>query len=79
MITWAEKIAFVGMTVETVPPDEACYKHHVRVRIPGGACSYGGGDTIEEATVSAAMGMRMDWRSIESKITKREWEKIAHE
>jgi len=65
MITWADKVAFVGMVVETMPVDEVDYvgfhyEYRVRVRIPDGLCSYGDGDTMEEAIESAATGMGMD-------------------
>ncbi len=79
MITWAEKVAFVGMTVEIVPSDTTGYRYRVRVRIPDGASSYGGGHTIEEAIEQAAWGMNMDWYSIRRKITEREWQQISHE
>lgn len=78
MITWEDKVAFVGMTVETVSSDVIYHKYHVRVRIPGGACSYGSGHTMEKAIESAAWGMNMDWYSVERKITEREWERMSH-
>lgn len=53
-------------------------EYHVRVRIPGGVCSYGDGASMEEAIEIAAMGMNMDWYSIEGKITEREWERMSH-
>lgn len=82
MITWVEKVAFVGMTVEIVPsvPSEVtCYRYCVRLRIPDGLCSYGDGHTIEEAIESAAYGMNMDWWSVETKMTEHEWQQISHE
>ncbi len=78
MVSWAEKVAFVGMTVEVVPLDVVCYQYHVRVRIPGGVCSYGDGHTMEEAIESAAVGMQMDWYSVEQKITEYEWQRMSH-
>lgn len=83
MITWADKVAFVGMVVEIMPVDEIdyvgfYYEYRVRVRTPGGACSYGDGNTMEEAIESAATGMRIGWSSVERKITEAEWAKMSH-
>jgi hypothetical protein len=79
MITWAQKVAFVGMVVETIPADEiGCYQYSSKVRIPDGLCSFGEGDTEEESIENAAIGMNIDWGSVERKITEREWEKMSH-
>lgn len=78
MITWAEKVAFVGMTIEVVPSDVTCYQYHVRVRVPSGICSYGDGHTMEQAIESAAIRMQMDWCSVEQKITEHEWQQMSH-
>ncbi|KKN99041.1 hypothetical protein LCGC14_0142860 [marine sediment metagenome] len=76
MITWAEKVAFVGMVVTKQYSPMFGYK--VKVSIPNGLCSFGTGDTLDEAIESAAIGMNMDWHSITRKITERKWEQIAH-
>jgi hypothetical protein len=82
MITWANKIAFVGMVVEHIPQqspdcDNDC-RYNLRVRIPDGLCSYGNGETMEEALEDAAWGMNMDWWSVERNMTEREWQRMAH-
>lgn len=76
MITWAEKIAFVGMTME--PTIDDLYPYGVKVRIPGGLCSSGGGHTIEKAIESAAIGMNIDWYSVEQHMTEQEWKRMSH-
>ena len=86
MITWADKVAFVGMIVEIVNLDKSWEgkeydtidQYHIRVRIPGGVCSYGDGASMEKAIESAAIGMNMDWYSIEGKMTEHEWERMSH-
>lgn len=82
MITWADKIAFVGMTVEMVSKDRPNFyefhRYNVLVRIPNGLCSYGSGNTMEEAIESGAIGMSVCWFSVERKITEREWQKMSH-
>lgn len=76
MITWTERLAFVGMIVEV----ESASLHHckVRVRIPDGLCSFGEGNTFEGAIRNAAWGMGIDWGSVERKITERAWERMSH-
>ncbi len=79
MITWAQKIAFVGMPCEDVPPDHMNYPFNVRVRFAqNGLCSYGQGETLEKAIENACHGLPMDWNSVTRKITDKEWERIAH-
>ena len=75
MVTWAEKVAFVGMTMETVPSP---FLYGVRVCIPDGLGSYGDGNTMEEAIESAAWGMNMGWWPVERKITEQEWQRMSH-
>lgn len=75
MVTWAQKIAFVGMSVHDV---DGHYLFNVRVCYNPGASSYGGGPTLEKAIENAAAGLRIDWNSVTRKITDREWERIAH-
>lgn len=85
-ITWADKVAFVGMIVEIIhskkswegKKDGVIDPYHVRVRIPGGLCSYGDGTSMEKAIESAAIGMNMDWYSIEGKMIEREWKRMSH-
>jgi len=79
MVTWAQKIAFVGMTCEDVPPNQMNYTFNVMVRFsPKGLCSYGRGSTHEKALECACVGLPMDWNSVTRKITDKEWELIAH-
>jgi hypothetical protein len=75
MVTWAQKIAFVGMSVRDV--DGPC-RFNVRVCHNPGASSYGSGPTLEKAIEDAAIGLRIDWDSVTRKITDKEWELIAH-
>lgn len=83
MITWADKVAFVGMIVEQMRPDtkgiDACYHHKVKVRYNPGICSIGYGNTLDEAIEDAAISLPISWRSVEKKITEREWQRISHE
>ncbi len=76
MITWEEKVAFVGMTVTKQYSRVWGYK--VKVAIPNGLCSFGTGDTLDEAIKNAAWGMNMDWHSIERKMTDRDWVQMSH-
>ncbi len=80
MITWAEKVAWVGMVVTKVKPKQsiATWKHRIRLRIPCGVCTHGDGDTIEEAIESAAGGMNIDWDGLEERMTEHEWQKMSH-
>ena len=74
MITWADKVTFVGMVVETVFPDAignvGSYAYNVKIGIPGGLCSYGNGSTREKAIESAAWGIHVDWWSVEQRMTE---------
>ncbi len=78
MITWAEKIAFVGMIVEPIPSDTSGKRYSVKLRIPNGISSFGSGDTIEDAIESAAIGMNMSWGTVTKNITEKEWQRISH-
>jgi hypothetical protein len=77
MITWAEKLAHLGMTWEIVP------RHFVnmvsvRVNRNPGLVSFGDGETTEAALEDAARGQGIDWNSVARKMTDAEWDKIAH-
>lgn len=82
MITWAEKVAFLGMKVKTMPSSttgpDTWSRHKVKLCYNPGLCSYGYGDTIDEAIGDAAIGMPICWSSVERKITEREWERMSH-
>lgn len=78
MITWADKVAFVGMVVKVMNSSHSNFKCKVKVGVPCGICSYGYGDTMDKAIESAAVGLYMDWCAIERKITEREWERMSH-
>lgn len=78
MVTWAQKIAFVGMTCEHVPPGRTAYPFNVRVKYSPGICSYGQGETLEKAIEDACIGFPISWDSVTRKITDKEWELIAH-
>lgn len=75
MITWAQKIAFVGLSVKDV---DGSYPFNVKVCHNPGASSYGDGPTLEKAIENAAIGLQIDWNSVTRKITDMEWERIAH-
>lgn len=78
MITWADKVAFVGLTVKTMPSD-TCYRHKVKVSYgPRGRCSIEHGNTIDEAIEIAAISLPICWRSVEKKITEHEWQRMSH-
>jgi len=80
MITWAEKIAFVGLTAKRVPRSkgEIYAPFHVKVSYNPGLCSFGWGNTFDEAIGSAAQSLPIDWYSVERKITEKAWQAIAH-
>ena len=79
MITWAKKVAWVGMVVVDEEPENPGYcKIQIRLSIPGGRCAFGGGDTREEAIEDAAYGMSIDCGSVARKIMEHEWAQIAH-
>ncbi len=76
--SWVEKLAFVGMFYEE-DHDEDLYKFNIKIRRDGGVLvSHGGGDTLEKAIENAAWGQNIDWYSVETKMTERDWAKIAH-
>jgi len=78
MITWVEKIAFVGMTYDECGSFIDDSDVHVRVDIPDGLRSFGYGSTLEAAIEQAARRMQIDWNSVDRKITEKEWERMAH-
>lgn len=78
MITWAEKVAWVGFEVEPRTSSGSFFEHSIKLRRNPGRCSYGEGDTLEEAIEDAAWGMNIDWWSVERRITEHEWEKMSH-
>lgn len=82
MITWADKVAFLGMTVETMPSEitgvDACYRYKVKVHYNPGCCSIGHGNTIDKAIEDAATSFRICWFSVEQKMTELEWERMSH-
>ena len=75
MITWAQKIAFVGMSFEEI---DGRHPFDVKVCHNPGASIYGSGSTLDEAIGNAAIGLQIDWNSVTRKITDKEWERIAH-
>ncbi len=77
MISWAEKIAFVGITARRENKPRYS-RYRVRLSYNPGLCSFGDGDTLDEATERAAIGLPICWSSVERKITEREWRKMAH-
>ena len=85
MITWSDRVAFVGMIVKDIPKYKRqneskfdYWQHKVKVYIPNGYCSYGYGNTLNEAIWDAVAPMPMDWFSIERKITEHQWQKMSH-
>jgi hypothetical protein len=78
MITWKEKITWVGFRVEHLINSSSPFEHSIKLRKNPGRCSYGDGDTLEEAIESAAWGMGIDWWSVERRITEHEWNKMSH-
>lgn len=77
MITWEEKVAFVGMSIESMTPDR-CYPFKIKLSYNPGASSIGHGFTLEEAICDAATSVRICWSSVEKKITEKRWMEIAH-
>ncbi len=69
MVTWAEKVAWVGMEVHELIPVAPSERFSVKLCNNPGRCSYGQGDTLDEAIKNAAWGMGIDWWSVERKIT----------
>jgi hypothetical protein len=81
MITWADKVAFVGLTVKAVPSSISKgigYPYRVKLCYNPGLCSFGDGHTIDEAIKDAAISMPIDWTSVERKITELEWQRMSH-
>lgn len=76
MITWSEKIAFVGITAKVMPSDY--HRFEIKLSYDPGLCSFGGGDTIEEAIEHAAISMPIDWLSVTKKITELAWQQMSH-
>jgi hypothetical protein len=85
MISWADKIAFVGLTYQI----KECiysgyYRLKVKVCIPNGATAYGFGSSayedtaIDHAIEDGVCSFHVDWQSVERKITDQEWSKMAH-
>lgn len=80
MVTWAEKVAWVGLTVKDVTPDSPLRysRFSIKLSYNPGLCSYGDGDTLEEAIESATIGLPLDWSSITHRITEHEWAGMSH-
>lgn len=78
MITWREKVAWVGFEVKPLTDPGSPFEHNIKLRRNPGLCSYGGGDTLEKAIESAAWGMNIDWWSVERRITEHKREKMSH-
>lgn len=91
MITWADKVAFVGMSVKNLSSKEynkvagfftsdfdINYGYNVKVSISGGCSSFGCGSTQEEAIEDAAISFQICWSSVEQKITEQQWERMYH-
>ncbi len=76
MITWQEKLAWLGFNWE---PIKGQFAVNVKVtREHGGLVSFGGGNSTEDALRQAAEGQNIDWGSIERKMTDETWLKMAH-
>jgi len=82
MITWKEKVAFVGMSVRLMIPGETgvdtCFKYKIKVSHNPGACSIGHGNTLDEAIGNAARSLQICWHSVERRMTNEAWENISH-
>lgn len=80
MITWVDKIAFVGISVESVTPDLPLRNrpYSVKLSYNPGLCSFGDGETMGKAIEDAAISMPIDWHSVEYRITEREWRQMSH-
>lgn len=78
MITWKEKVTWVGFTVEDITTSDSPLLFEVELSYNPGRRSFGDGDTLEEAIEEAAWGMNIDWWSVERRITEHEWKKISH-
>lgn len=79
MVTWADKVAWVGFTVKPITPESTSYfKYAIKLSYNPGRCSYGDGDMMEKAIEDAALGIGIDWWSVEKRITEYEWQRMAH-
>ncbi len=91
MITWADKVSFVGMLVKNLSIKEynkvagffasdfiVNCRYNVKISIPGGFSSFGCGSTREEAIEDAARSFQICWLSVEKKITEKEWQRMSH-
>ncbi len=83
MITWADKVAFVGLIVKIMPSNInsdtwSLRRYRVKLCYNPGLCSFGDGHTIDEAIEDAAISMPICWASIERKITEQEWQRMSH-
>lgn len=85
MVTWQEKLRFVGMEAVDVRDDHHSQDGHhelITVKIQNqrgiGLVSFGEGKTRTDAIRNASYGVGIDWYSVERKITEMEWGKISH-
>lgn len=81
MITWKEKITFYGLKIIKLNRHQygfnSLYKYNIKLSYNPGRCSFGSGDTIEEALEDAVISLPISWASCKEKITKMYWEKIS--
>jgi hypothetical protein len=74
---WRHRLKFVGMIWESIIEEDGLVKGYIK--IPGGLCSLGLGESVGDAIRNASFGMNTNWNSVDKKITEKEWGYIAHE
>lgn len=82
MHKWRKMLEFVGIEIIYIICQISKNKKFFETKIKykhGCLCSFGTGNTEEEALQNAANRMPIDWYSVSRKITEKEWKKIAHQ
>ena len=74
---WRKRLAFVGMFFEVQSQKDFQVTGIIR-QSSGGLCSPGFGTTVGDAIRSASVGMRIDWHSVDKKMTEVAWRELAH-